>query len=251
MSKDPNQKHYFKEIAHEQVGAVMTALVKLRPQLILWPQGKEDDKEIFIADRFDPGCHILFLKPEKKGLLSSLTRSKLLNMRLLVKLESPKMTYFSTTSLSRNEETGDYFVTFNDPVFVAQRRTNYRLNASHHLVLKLTINDEVFPCLDISAGGTSFTVPKVREEQFSKGVLYKGCKLQFNRKTFLLPQIMIAGVWPYEKTRKNTEEFIKCGVSFQNLTKETEEALFVMVNSEARAEEIRKMLIEQDEKAAS
>lgn len=240
MSNDPNKKHYFDTIAKEEAHEVFSELASSEQTLNLWVKGKaEEDVEEFEVQSFNPDDHSFTLKL-KASFFKRLGGSKLVGKEVLMKAPYERFHYFTTGKLIHNKENGLYHFATSGEVFKSQQRQNYRLNASRFHIIQFKIDNEVFDGLDISAGGTSIKVSALHKERFAKGKLFETCRLRFNRYQFDIPKAQIAGVWEQKDRQGNITDQIKLGIAFVDLPKGTEEELFKLINSEARAEELRK-----------
>lgn len=243
--KDPNKKHYFSPVPKEEVSSAMSKMVEEKSIVRIWFQGKsEKEVEEFDCVKFDDSSFTLFLKM-KGGLLSKFSSSKLIDKDIFVKVGEGKFQYFTTSILRQNKEDKTYYVKLSRDVYKTQQRSNYRLMANSFNKIQLKIDDDrVLDGLDISAGGTSFLIPEDDLEAFPKEHYFNDCTLKFNRLSFKIPKVRVAGHWENKDSLGEYTGQYKVGVAFEGLTSETEEALFKHINGEARAEEMRKKLQE-------
>ncbi|GAB4014421.1 MAG: hypothetical protein Fur0010_12480 [Bdellovibrio sp.] len=247
---DPNKKHYFSSIEVTDLSFMADTAMKEKLPIKVWAQGKDKEAEEYEPASFDDKTKTLFLKSKSGGLMSFLTSSKLVDKEVFIKIGKEKFQWFSVTVLKYNKETKLYHVTFNNEVYRSQQRSNYRLPASSSIVIQFKIGEDVYDGLDISAGGLSFPVPEADKDKFPKDARFEGCTLLFNRKKFEIPVSRIAGQWEH-KMRANDQKFVKIGIAFEKLSNTQEEELFKHINSEARAEEMRKQLAERAAKGKS
>jgi c-di-GMP-binding flagellar brake protein YcgR len=239
--KDPNKKHYFEEVAPEEMLGLMPTLIETKAEVNIWEQGKHEDVEFYKCTSGDSGALKLFLE-NQGGFLSKLTGSSLKDKDVFIKFTIGKMQYFTTSLLQQNESSKDYILTFDRKVYKSQQRTNYRLMSSSSVTIQFKIDDEVFDGLDISAGGTSIEVPESESDRFAKDKEFSVCQLRLNTFKTDVAQCKIAGSWVSKDTLGQPNGNIKLGIAFINVDKKTEEKLFQEINSEARAEEMRKMM---------
>ncbi|MFT6070913.1 MAG: c-di-GMP-binding flagellar brake protein YcgR [Bacteriovoracaceae bacterium] len=242
MSKrDPNKKHYFDEVPLQEMKNLMPTLIDSKAEVNIWEQGKHEDVEFYKCTSGDEEGLKLFLE-NQGGFLSKLTGSSLKDKDVFIKITIGKMQYFTTSLLQQDETSKDYILTFDRKVFKSQQRSNYRLMCSSSVTIQFKIDDEVFDGLDISAGGTSIEVPESEAERFAKDKEFTECQLRLNSFKTDIAQCKIAGSWVAKDSLGQPNGNIKLGIAFLNVDKKTEEKLFQEINSEARAEEMRKMM---------
>lgn len=247
---DPNKKHYFSSIEEADLSFMADLAMKEKMPVKVWAQGKDKEAEEYEPASFDAKTKTLFLKSKSGGLMSLLSNSKLVDKEVFIKVGKEKFQWFSVTQLKYNKESKIYHVTFSHEVYRSQQRSNYRLPASSTIVIQFKIGDEVFDGLDISAGGISFAIPGDDKDKFQKDMRFENCILLFNRKKFEIPASRVAGIWDH-KMRNNDAKFLKIGIAFEKLSDSQEEELFKHINSEARAEEMRKQIAERAAKSKS
>lgn len=116
--------------------------------------------------------------------------------------------------------------------------------ASKFIKLKFKIDDDhIFNGLDVSAGGTSFVIEFQEDnEKFAQGAVFPNCELHFNGKKFDIPKAKVAAQFPDKDAVGNPTGKQRAGIAFMDLSSKTEEDLFIHINGEVRAEEMRKKL---------
>jgi hypothetical protein len=237
--KDANKKHYFSLVETVDVQSALASCAKETLPAYLWDQGqKESDLEEYEIAGFE-GDKKLILK-SKGGFLSKLSKSKLTEKQIYIKFNFDKFQYFTYGVLNYNSEDKTYFINIIRDVYRSQQRTNYRLNSNANVAIQFKVEEEVYDAHDISAGGTSFSLPEEEKDKYEEGKIYKGCMLRLNRDKFEIPQAKVAKVWPDKDAAGNPNGIYKVGIAFIDVPKHIEEELFISINGEARAEEIRK-----------
>lgn len=239
--KDPNKKHYFDQVPKEEIALVVPEWIESQAEINIWEQGKHEDVEFYKCNGGDGGALKLFLE-NQGGFLSKLTGSSLKDKEVFVKITHAKFQYFTTSLLEQDETSKAYVLTFDRDMFKSQQRSNYRLMASSNVAIQFKIDEEVFDGLDISAGGTSIEVPESEADRFAKDKEFETCQLRLNSFKTDIAQCKIAGSWVAKDSLGQPNGNIKLGIAFMNVDKKTEEKLFQEINSEARAEEMRKMM---------
>ncbi len=239
--RDPNKKHYFDEVALQEMKDLMPTLIESKAEVNIWEQGKHEDVEFYKCTSGDEESMQLFLE-NQGGFLSKLTGSSLKDKDVFIKFTIGKMQYFTTSLLQQDETSKDYILTFDRKVYKSQQRSNYRLMFSSSVTIQFKIDDEVFDGLDISAGGTSIEVPESEADRFAKDKEFSECQLRLNTFKTDIAQCKVAGSWVAKDSLGQPNGNIKLGIAFLNVDKKTEEKLFQEINSEARAEEMRKMM---------
>ena len=252
LKQDPNKRHYFTEVSPQETLDVFKKAIEDKHEIKVWEEGKsEEEVESFTIKAVDQKTHLITLIPHG-GLLSKLFTSKLIDKSVFLKIGSGKFQFFSTAEMSVDKATKDHQLKLTSPLFKTQQRSNYRLMASSQVRIQFRLSEEILhDALDISAGGTSFIIPKKDQDHYTKGTIFDGCRLGLNKTKFDIPQATVVGQWPADKPNddeEDTEEYVKIGVSFTNLSKDAEEELFKVINSEARAEEMRKTMLERKQK---
>ncbi len=219
-------------------------LDKFGHEVTIWEKGREKSAETFQIESVQDNQSIAeipqLILEQKGGLLSKLTGSSLVDKEVLIKIPLGKFTFFTSTTLNYNQKTSTYTVTLDQIIYKSQQRSNYRLMVSEYIDVEFKINDRVYPCNDISAGGTSFTLEESERSLFEKDQTYQDCELLFNKKKFFIPKIKIAGIFPNKNDKGKQIDGLKVGVAFSEIPSQVEEDLTIYINSEARAEEIQK-----------
>jgi TATA-box binding protein (TBP) (component of TFIID and TFIIIB) len=246
LKNDPNKKHYFAEVNPQEYPEIMNKILEDKVEILAWEQGKSDkDVEKYTAKSYDKDSFTVSLK-STGGLLSKLSTSKLIDKDIFIKIGSGKFQFFSTTVFKQNSESKNYELVLNRSVFKTLQRENYRLQTGPHIKIQFRIDDDTLHnALDISAGGTAFIVPEEEATRYEKGTIFKDCKLGLNKDKFNIPTAKVAGSWPVKDTENKPTGELKVGLAFEDITDETEEAMFKSINGEARAEEMRKKLLEK------
>jgi c-di-GMP-binding flagellar brake protein YcgR len=239
--KDANKKHYFDEVPLKEMQDLMPTLIETKAEVNIWEQGKHEDVEFYKCTSGDEKDLKLYLE-NQGGFLSKLTGSSLKDKDVFIKFTIGKMQYFTTSLLLQDETTKDYILTLDRNSYKSQQRSNYRLMSSSSVTIQFKIDDEVFDGLDISEGGTSIEVPEAESERFAKDKEFSECQLRLNAFKSDMAQCKIAGSWISKDSLGQPNGNIKLGIAFINVDKKTEEKLFQEINSEARAEEMRKMM---------
>lgn len=241
--KDPNKKHYFQAVTHEEFTETVLMQCNLEDAqpVTVWEKGENEDKaELYIATDYYPNPKILKMKPTGK-LLTKITGSLKAGKQVLIKIPiEDKINYFTGGRFKFHPEDLSYSLEIQQEIFKSQQRGNYRLNASDVIPIQFKIDDQVFDALDISTGGTSFLVESSDHERFSKGKLFQECTLRFDRKNYYIPMAQIAAkIQMVDAENKPTGKY-KIGVAFKELPRKTEDELYIKVSTEARGEEMKK-----------
>ena len=247
--KDANKKHYFQPASGEEADNILDRQVNDKSPVKIWQEGKhEKGVEEYICDSYNPQAKKLVFSTSG-GFLSKLSSSKLVDKDVFIKIGEGKFQFFTFARLHYDKENKNYFVIVTHDIFRTQQRENYRLQANAHNKIQFKIAEGVVhDGLDISAGGTSFFVHVDEKDKYVKETIFENCTLRFNRKDFTIPKARVAGLWEQKDIEGNVTDELKIGLAFMELGKATEEALFKHINSEARAEEMRKKMAEQKKK---
>ncbi|MCP4913180.1 MAG: hypothetical protein GY909_08670 [Oligoflexia bacterium] len=242
--KDANKKHYFSPLDADENGPMLERACEDKLLVSIWIQGKsENDVEEYECVRYEAEEKKLVIK-SAGGLLSKIGTSKKVDKEIFVKIGGGKYQYFTYSVLHYSKEKKEYFVIMNREIFKTQQRSNYRLMASKFIKLKFKIDDDhIFDGLDVSAGGTSFVIEDTDDnEKYAQGVIFPDCELHFNGKKFNIPEAKVAAQFPDKDAAGNPTGKQRAGIAFMGLSSRTEEDLFIHINGEARAEEMRKKL---------
>ncbi|WP_417334812.1 hypothetical protein [Halobacteriovorax marinus] len=246
--KDANKKHYFSIVELDEVKEVFSSASKEKLVCYIWSQGQSDKEvEEYDLNTFNE-AQKLTLK-SKGGFLSMLSKSKLTDKEIFLKVNYNKFQYFTYGILRYDPEEKDYFIHITKEVYRSQQRSNYRLSANNFVKIQFKINETVYDAHDISAGGTSFSIDETDLVKYPEGEIFKDCLLRLNVDKFEIPQAKIAKTWPVKDTEEKPTGVFKVGIAFIDVPKNTEEDLFKSINGEARAEEIRKKMKEGKLKA--
>lgn len=246
LKQDPNKKHYFAEVRTDEYAEVMSKSIEDKVEILAWEQGKsEKDVEKYFVKKYESETFTVILE-SGGGLLSKLTSSKLIDKDIFIKIGSGKFQFFTTTIFKQDPKTKEYQFNLNRSVFKTLQRQNYRLQAGTHIKIQFRIDDDTLHnALDISAGGTAFIVSEEEAPRYEKGTVFKDCKLGLNKEKFSIPTAKVAGSWPIKDTEDKPTGELKVGLAFEDITDDTEEAMFKAINGEARAEEMRKKMLEK------
>lgn len=238
---DANKKHYFTTISKEEAVSFLSRAPQDERTVSLWQKGQnQDDVEEYRISGFDEKNMAIILE-STGGFLSKLAGTDLLYKEVFFKINFETINIFSYSTLKKNGS-GKYELRVLNDVYKSQKRSNYRLLAGRHVALQFKIADIVYNALDISAGGTSIMVETDKKDLFSKNSVHKDCRLRINRAQFDIPFVKIVGQWEQFHRDGNPTGEMKLGIAFIDLPERTEEELFKEINSEARAEEIRKKM---------
>lgn len=241
---DHNKKHYFTIIDRDELKSVALDHTEDKGLVQLWKQGQsEDTVEDFEAVAFDEKTPAIHLKSTAK-LLSFIKMSPLFDQEVFLKMTVGKYHYFSYGELGYDKEKKVYILPLEHDIYRGQQRSNYRLMASSYIKIQFKVGETVYQCQDISAGGTSFTIPAEDAGGFKKDDLHEDCALLFCGKRYAIAKARVAGLWDVE----DKEPKKKIGLAFLDLPPQIEEDLYRQVNSEARGEEVRKKLAERKAK---
>jgi hypothetical protein len=242
---DANKKHYFSEVDPSEMPDIFAKAISEEIEVKIWEQGKsENEVESYLPKAFNPETRVLEVA-SGGGLLSKFSSSKLIDKDIFIKVGSDKFQFFSTSILEYDKETKKYTMAVTRSVFRTQQRTNYRLQSGPHIRIQFRIDDDTLQeGLDISAGGTSFIVSAEEASRYVKDHVFKDCKLGLNNDKFNIPNAKVAGSWPVKDMNNEETGELKVGIAFSGITDDTEEALFKSINGEARAEEMRKKMLQ-------
>lgn len=241
QDKDPNSRHYFSEIPKKEVEQTFDEVVLTDGEIVLWQKGKsEKTSEEFEILNYDREKHVIKLK-RSGGILSKLRKSPLTGRQVYVKIPFDRYHYF-TTSYLHYEDEGVYSLILSTELYKCQQRTNYRLQSGPTLPIQIRIEEDLFDCLDVSAGGASFLIPKDRSEDFLEGTVFKEIRLGVVREKFNIPQVRVAKVTPQTNRDGEKTNKLRIGLAFEEMPKPTEREMVQIINSFARAEELRRRM---------
>ncbi|MFG1501604.1 PilZ domain-containing protein [Halobacteriovorax sp. XZX-3] len=234
---DANKKFYFSEIPFEEKISFLKRALSDGLIIEIWRKGQEKDKvESFKIKSFDES-ELEFTLDFDASLIAKLAGSKNKDNEVLLKIKFKSVILFSSSYLSFIAAEEVYKLKVDRPVYKSQQRSNYRLHANAYIPIQIKIEEDVFDCNDISAGGISFNCPKDFADKFKKESIFDNATVRLASKRFEIPQVKIAATWPIEN---NEETPMGIGIAFMNMDKEVEEDLVLSINSEARGEELRK-----------
>lgn len=239
---DDNKKHYFAIMPKAEVSSFLESLGKMTSETIMWKQGQTaEDAETFTILRYEAASNKIYFKTAGSLLAKLKTSSLTKEGQIFFKVNFDKFQYFTSGKLSFDKGTSEYNMVMRNDIFICQQRTNYRLKSSKFTRIQFKIDGEVFEGLDISAGGTSFIIAPSERERFAKEKIFSDCTLRIVNTDFQIPQVKIAGAWEVKDGNDNLTG-VGLGIQFVNVDSKLDEELCKAINSEARAEEIRKSL---------
>lgn len=240
--KDPNQKHYFNPIASKEERVDQLSKFQKDQVFTLWEEGKgEDNTEEFTLIKFDAEKMVFLLK-QNAGLLNKLAGSALKDKVALFRTSKGNKKYFSKGPLTYSEAESCYVLTIEPPVFMAQQRSDYRLDVDPKLIIvKLLWGGIEFQVNDISAGGLSLKVDAETSKLLSGREFIEECKLIFKDQQFMIPSVQILKEWT-EDVPESNEKLFFFGMRFRGMATKFEDRLAQMIAMEARGKEIRKIL---------
>jgi hypothetical protein len=242
-NKDPNKKHYFQPITHEDFAEIMLVQCSKEnaPSVTIWEKGESEDlAELYTAVKYLTQEKIIKLKPSGK-LVTKITGSTKSGKLVLIKIPiENKINYFTVGKLKFHPEDLTYSFEVAQDIFKSQQRDNFRLNSGPVISIQFKIDDQVFDAMDISAGGTSFEIDEAQKARFAKGLFFKDCSIRFDRKNYYIPLAQVAILLPMPDEEGKVGKKLKVGISFKNLPSKTEEELYMKITSAAHGEEMTK-----------
>lgn len=234
---DANKKFYFSEIPQDEKLSFLKRAVTDGLSLEVWRKGQDKDKiEKFKVRAFDEQSLKLSLDFDA-SLIAKLAGSKNKDQDVLIKITFKSVILFSSSHLIFIPEDDIYKMTIDQPVYKSQQRSNYRLHANAYIPIQVKVEEDVFDCNDISAGGLSFNCSQEFGDKFTKESIFENATVRLGSKRFNIPQLKIAATWPNEGSE---EKPCGIGAAFVNMDKDIEEDMVLTINSEARGEELRK-----------
>mgnify|MGYP000651617420 CR=1 FL=1 len=234
---DANKKFYFSEIPQDERLSFLKRAVTDELSLEVWRKGQDKNKiEKFKVKSLSEDNLELTLDFEA-SLIAKLAGSKNKDKEVLIKITFKSVILFSSSFLTFSAEEELYKLNIDRPVYKSQQRSNYRLHANAFIPIQVKIDEDVFDCNDISAGGLSFDCSDDFKEKFAKETIFESATIRLGPKRFNVPQLKIAAVWPVEG---NEERPLGIGAAFLKMDKDVEEDMVLTINSEARGEELRK-----------
>lgn len=240
VKKSTHKKHFFNKIPEiEDIEKAMIELVKTQADIYLWEKGKEN-VEAYQARNYRPDTRSLEIEISG-NFLSRLSGSSLVNRAVLFKAGEGQYLYFGEGTFTRDPVTKDYLLGWAPPLYQSRQRTNYRIKADSENILKIKIQNTLYSCYDLSAGGVSFEAPAYAQETFAKGRTFPYCTVYYNNAEFTVATIEIVSL---NFLKGPDGEILNCkpGVAFREISKDTEQALVKYINSQARYQEIKKSL---------
>jgi hypothetical protein len=242
QKKDPNKKHYFQTVPHDEFSEVIQLHCNLEEaqHLTIWEKGEsEEEAELYEAVEYFPHPKVLKMRPTGK-LLTKITGSLKAGKQVLVKI--PVEDKIHSEDLS-------YSLEIQQEIYRSQQRGNFRLQASNVIQIQFKIDEQVYEALDISVGGTSFIIDQSEKDRFDKGKLFQDCTLRFDMKNYYIPMAQIAGHFPVMNPDGTpSTEKLKVGIAFKGLSRKVEDELYIKVSTSARGEEMKKKFDEILEK---
>ncbi|WP_419173303.1 hypothetical protein [Halobacteriovorax sp.] len=234
---DANKKFYFSEIPKDERLSFLRRAVSDGLSVEVWQKGHDKDKvEKFKIKSLDEDNLELSVDFDA-SIIAKLAGSKNKESEVLIKITFKSVYLFSSSFLSFNSASELYSLKADRPFYKSQQRTNYRLHANSYIPIQIKIEEDVFDCNDISAGGISFNCSSEFKEKFAKETIFAKATVRLASKRFEIPQLKIAATWPNDS---DSEKPLGIGAAFQNMDKDVEEDLVLSINSEARGEELRK-----------
>ena len=203
---------------------------------------EEKDVKTYEVLAFDKSSLILKLSSKDTSSLEGLQKTRFENPEVFCKFSLNRVHYFTYSFLHYDRTQKLYSLTLNKDIFSVRRRENYRLKSSTSIPIQIRWGEEIFDCLDISTGGTSFVFDPEKRPDIQKGTLLEDIVLVLCGQTYSIPRASIVNTWPRPpEEEENLETDKHCaGVSFIDLPEGTQESLFVQVNAEAREGVIQK-----------
>ena len=244
MEKDENKKHYFSVVDGQDKRQLFGTLAVHRMTLEIWEKGAEErNVEQFKILTFDESSLVFKLAPKKKSFFKTLFKGMLANQEVFCKFSLNKIYYFTHSFLSYDIKTQGYSIKFDRDIFLARQREDYRLKASDLVQIQFKVDGKTFDCIDISAGGLSFSFNPDKHPKFKEGVSLKNGQVFLCGKKYFIATAIIIKILPKENKTASAKNTLCAGISFVELPENIEEALSVQVNAEARGEEIKKKFL--------
>ena len=242
QEEDANKKYYFTIVDKKLRPETYRKLISEMCEFQIWQRGQSENKvEQYEPVEYREDQNAIVLK-QKGSLLAMFKKSTLVDKKIFIKTKFEKFQYFSTGTLEYAPENDLYHIVMSNDLYVSQRRNDYRLTANKYNVMKIKIDGSIFDCLDLSSGGTSFFIAEEDKARFTKGKEFSGCTVNFDKINYDIPKVRIAASFEKPDPRDGKTK-TALGVQFLDLSSDMDEKLCKHVNTEARAEEIRKNLL--------
>jgi hypothetical protein len=241
--KDPNKKHYFQVVAHDEFSQSILMQCKLDEAQLLtvWEKGEQEElAELYQAIDYNPNTKTLKLVPTG-NLITKITGSLKSGKIVLIKIPiEDKIHYFTGGQLKFHPDDLTYSLNVQQEIYKSQQRGNFRLDASNVIQIQFKIDEQVFDGIDLSVGGTSFLINESEVSRFPKGKLFQDCTLRFDRKNYHIPMAQVAGIFQVSNLDNLSNIQKKVGIAFKGLSRKIEDELYIKITTEARGEEMKK-----------
>jgi hypothetical protein len=237
---DKNKKHYFDKVNKTEFKGIFTNLLgEPDPHVIIWQKGHEEVIEEFVPTKFTPEENALYVR-KKGSFIDRIVGSDFVDNEVLVKFDVDRYKYFMTAKLFFSPTAKEFKISIAGDFYKSQQRENYRLETDQDNSIQIKMNNYLYNCLDISAGGTSLIISDKEKANYPKGKIFNKCELIYNKKIYTIPAIKIMGVFPVKDDSGVVATSHKLGLAFINLAKGHEEALFKQINTQIRHQEVKK-----------
>ena len=207
----------------------------------VWRKGmEEEDLKPHRAERFDRASWTLVAAPPRTSFLASLFEEDLTGREVLCKFVRGNTHYFARSFLSGEGRDGPRRLRLDGDVFQGCRREHYRLAASPTIAITFSHGGERHNCGDISAGGLSILFDPKRHPEIREGAVLRDGLLRLRGIPHVIPALSVTVV-----QGDGSDGPARAGAVFLDLPRQIEEQIFVQVNAEARADAIRRKLLDK------
>lgn len=240
MTNDPNQKTYFSTIGKIEQNSLLKDVKLEACPVYLWEEGQEEEQlQEFTVETYDVNNSKICLTFKGK-MLSRLLGTDLAGKDVYLKLTFQKIQYFTHGDLTHDKSSNLYYFSPKHAFYKGQKRTNYRLMSDEQVRIQVKLDETVYECFDISASGISLMLPAASKNVFIIDTVYKESTIRLAKADFTISEIQVKGIFTQNERKSIPHDKIQVGMAFTKINKDSEENLFLAINSEARSAEMRK-----------
>lgn len=228
QSEDLKKRFYFKEVESSKVSEVLVQAVLEDARVYVWQKGQPKE-QMEAYSIFSTQGTLLKLKSE--GFFMKLKKSKNVDQNVLFKFIVKKNHYFSSSLFTFDKKSDLFLIDVVNALYQSVQRKSYRLEADESIKVQVKIDSKMYDCIDISAGGASFTIDSTQVGLFGRERVFTNCSLFFNETVYGLSKIKVTSV---EKAQEQGERSIpkfQIGLAFLELDYNVEGDLTKQINA--------------------
>ncbi|MBF0362687.1 MAG: hypothetical protein HQK49_16830 [Oligoflexia bacterium] len=222
---DGERRVFFKELCSEDKKDLLHLIVKSRKELYVWKKGIKKIQKFKVTgvgremdghDKINIESTLILYTPE--------FRTDFLNTEVLISFLHDNFQYFAK-SILKLDRSSNYYIKLDKEIYKCEKRGGFRMCADRRHPISITINNKIYPALDVSVGGVGFMVKSEEEGIFVKKQNFSECLLKISGQIYTISSCEVANAKLIEG-----KGLIKVGIKFSKLPQRDEVNLCRLIN---------------------